>query len=308
MTFNPETLVERNRLKSQVRRWRLAAILLVAFLGLMNIAPKSVGGAPAGMDYIARVEIKGIINSDKEILDGIKSLADNAHVKAVLLQVDSPGGTAVGGEEYYQAIEELQKKKPVVALFNNISTSAAYLLAVPADRIYAHKATITGSIGALIEVPNVKGLADKLGVEMIAVKTGALKGAPSPFDAMTDDTKQMLQGMVDNFLGVFTESIVAHRHIPMEQVKQIADGRVFTGLQAVDNHLVDEIGGEDEALKWLQTQRHIPEKLKVYDVKLKKDKTGLLALLTTMAPGNTLIPKVFSLHGLLSIWQNSAIF
>lgn len=307
MPFNPEILLERARLKAKLRRWRLFAIVLLVVFGAMFAGGGNIESAGFGEDYIALIEIKGMIDIDREATEAIAEIADNKYIKAVLVSVDSPGGTAVGGEVFYDALAKLKQKKPVVALFNNMATSAAYLIATPADRIFAHKATITGSIGALVQFPNVKGLTEKVGVTMNTVKTGELKGEPTPFTEMSEASRQMLQGMVDDFQVVFIATIAKDRNMSLEDVQVLADGRVFTGQQAIRNKLVDAIGGEEDAVKWLEENRKLAKGLEVFKVELKKPETDLRKLLKTLGSGTDMVSKALSFTGLLSIWPNSAM-
>ncbi len=308
MVMGTDALLERIRIKNQVKKWRNIAIsvpVLLVFLFVSNSQGSSFSGF--SKDYIARININGIITGHKDKVEIISNLAKDKKLKAVILHIDSPGGTAVGGEVLYNAIERLNEKKPVVVVMNNVAASAGYLIAIPAERIFAHRATVTGSIGVILQSPNISVLAKKLGIKMDIVKTGAEKGEPSILGDMTPETRKIMQSVVDDFYDFFVKTIAEKRNMSEIEVRKLADGRIYTGQQAVDNKLVDEIGFEEEAVAWLRDNKDIKSSVKIRDVKLVKKKKGLEGLLSTFMGNKSLIPEVFSLQGLLSIWQKGAI-
>ena len=310
MAIDTDALLDRMKLKRQLKRWR-SLVIIMATLLLFFLALSAVPGLATthgfGQNYIALIDIKGLITADRDVRDSLTDIAENDRVKAVLVNIESPGGTAVGGEIIYEKLKEIQQHKPVVALMHNMATSAAYLIALPADRIYARKATITGSIGVILQSPNIEGLAQKIGVDMDVVKTGKLKGMPNPFKPLDEEARTVMQSMVDDFYQVFIDAIVVHRDLPKLKVMKLADGRVYTGRQALDNQLIDAIGGQEEAIAWLQDAKQLNPKLKVKNVQLKKKKSPLQELLGTVGGKFFPLSEQFSLHGLLSIWQNTII-
>jgi protease-4 len=216
-----------------------------------------------------------MILKDSEREDIIKKISEDDKIKAVILNVNSPGGSAVGGETLYNAIKELNEKKPVVTVFNSIATSAAYMISLGSEHIIAHNGTITGSIGVIMEIPNFKKLSDKIGVDFKYVRTSPLKGAPTLFDEPNPEAFDVLEGMMDDFYKFFIKIVAEEREISENEAKLLADGRVFSGLQAKRSGLVDAIGGEKDALEWLFTKKKLDKSLKIREVKLYKPESPL---------------------------------
>ncbi len=290
-------------MKKSVRFWRGTAIGIFIIFMIGMIAIK--GNFPA-QDYIARLNVTDMIMVDSLRDKAIAKVKDNDKVKAVIVNIDSPGGTAVGGEALYYSLLELKEKKPVVVTMNNMATSAAYLVATPADRIFAHKGTLTGSIGVILQVPNFGELAKKVGVEMQFVKTSPLKGSPSMFEKMDDNVYAIMKDLVDDFYDVFVDIIVKHRNLNKETVLALADGRVYSGKQALANGLIDEIGTEETAIKWLEENKNIKSGLRVSDIKYGEEKNPIEKLIKTFA-SESLVPEGLSMQGLVSVWRNAIV-
>ncbi|MBV8938751.1 MAG: signal peptide peptidase SppA [Alphaproteobacteria bacterium] len=307
MSFSADALLDRQYLKRALTRWRVIAVL-AAVIALVALAERHdfTGHAPIGIDYIARLTITGVVEDDKERDKLLTDLRDNPNVKAVLLRLDTPGGSAVAGEEIFTRLRLLAQKKPVVAVMRDLSASAGYLAALGADRIFAREGTLTGSIGVIIEGAEFSELEHKLGVTPLVVKTGPLKDAFSPFTKATPEATQAMQSVVNDFFRYFVTTVAARRNLPEAQVLQLADGRVFTGRQALNSKLIDAIGGEDEALAWLESDRKLPHGLHVRDAEVKHDK--LPAWLDHVT--GTVMQKFFpqsaaGLDGLVAIWHPS---
>jgi len=305
MTISPDIILERSRLKSSVSKWRIAAIILLGAL-LVAIAAKTSDSLIPG-DYIGRVSVTGIIEEDRDRDKALEELAKDNRAKAVILYIDSPGGTLVGGETLFNSLRDVAAKKPVVAVMGTLAASAGYLIATAADHIVAHSGTLTGSIGVLMQSFEVKDLADALGINFISVKSSPLKGSPSPFEKMTPEVEQAVRNLIDNSYEYFVNTVAGRRNINKEELKTIADGRVYSGNQAVEIKLVDEIGGEKEAIKWLEDTKKIKKNLNIRDVKTEKDEEGVEKYLLGLAGKAGIIPKEMALHGLLAIWNNSGI-
>lgn len=308
MVIDSDILLERGRLKRRVKTWRLLTITIATALIITVTGTYVKTPLPHHSDYIAYVDISGIINPSREIIQSLEDIGEDQNAKAVLLAIESPGGTAVGGEMLYESVARIQQQKPVVALMHNIATSAGYMVALPAERIYAHKGTITGSIGVILQSPNVSELSQKIGITMDTVKTGQLKGEPSPFDQMSPEGREVMQAMVNNFYDFFVQTILDNRPIQREQLLSLADGRVFTGLQAQQYNLIDAIGGENEALAWLHKQKDIDPAIKVRKVKLEKERSPLQELLGSWGYDFPVFSGHFSSGGLLSIWKNTVTY
>ncbi len=184
----------------------------------------------------------------------LRKAAENKKIKAVLLRINSPGGTVATSQELNQAVIELREKKPVFSSMGDVAASGGYYVACATDKIYANPGTLTGSIGVILNGMNFKGLADKLGIQPQVVKSGLFKDIASPYRPMTEDERKILQNMIDDSYDQFVNAVATGRKMKVEDVKKLADGRIYTGRQAKKNGLIDELGSYQDALKGLQAQ------------------------------------------------------
>jgi protease-4 len=300
MAFEADLLVDRRRLKRNLATWRTLAILALAGIAALLIVQRT-GGLGVG-HQIGRLWVEGIILDDDERLDALKDLARNENVKALVVRIDSPGGTVVGGETLYRALREVSEKKPVVAVIGGLGASAAYMTAIACDRIFAHEGTVTGSIGVIMQATEVTQLMQKLGITTEAIKSGPLKAAPSPLEPITPAARAHAQEIVAEMFQMFLGMVTERRNLSDDAMKLVADGRVFIGRNALSLKLIDEIGGESEAIAWLEKERGVAKELPVRDVKYGSDTSGLLDLVGSaarrMLGGNRL-----TLDGLVAVWH-----
>jgi protease-4 len=258
--------------------------------------------------HIARVSVSGLITEDRKLTDAIEKLADDGQVKAVILSIDSPGGSVAGGETIHDAIARVAARKPVAVTMGGLAASAGYMIALPATRIFAREATLTGSIGVLLETGVVSGLLGKLGIGATVVRSGPLKDEPSLVRPLSPQGREVLQGLVNDMYDQFVHMVVTGRHMDEAKVRSLADGRAYTGRQALGLGLVDAIGGEREAKAWLVSSKGISEGLPVDDLA-----TGgfagraLSGSLGSVVEGvwKTLISQSVSLDGAWAVWQRS---
>lgn len=194
------------------------------------------------------VRIEGVIIDSVDIIEQIDEFADDDGIRAVVLRINSPGGGVVASQEIYQSVRELRKKKKVVASMGAVAASGGYLIAVAADRVVANPGTITGSISALMHFADVQELMKKVGVRSSVVKSGKFKDIGSPVREMTGEEKQLIQGIVDDIYDQFTQIIAENRKVPLGTIIGLADGRIFSGRQALAVKLVDELGGLQDAV------------------------------------------------------------
>ncbi|HDO52720.1 MAG TPA: signal peptide peptidase SppA [Rhizobiales bacterium] len=319
MTLRADFLVDRRRLKRSLALWRLlaiaAAVALVAGLAFQSDDfATAIGYKP----HIARVNISGLIREDTDREEMLKDIAKSKHVKAVILRVNSPGGTTVGGESLHRAIQNLRKKKPVVAVFSTVATSAAYMAGIASDHVIARGSSITGSVGVILQWAEVTELLGKLGIKMEEVKSGALKAIPSPFQPLDEAGRALTQEMVSESQKWFVDLVAKSRSIDPGAIPGLTEGRIYSGRQALKLKLIDQLGGEDDAIAWLEEKRKIEKDLKVIDWKAKESQstdwlritaksvaiwTGLpaTALDKLFAPGNAL--ERVQLDGLVSVWH-----
>jgi protease-4 len=317
MTTDIDTLLERRAQRRRLSLWRAAAIILAGIAGLALLFGGETGGFGA-RDQIARVVFEGMITEDRDQLELLKKLGEAKEVKAVVLAVNSPGGTTTGGEALFGAIEELKAKKPVVAVCGTMATSAAYMISLATDRIVARGNTITGSVGVIFQLPEFSGLLDKLGVKMHEIKSGPLKASPSMFQPLDEGGRAVATEMVMESQAWFVGLVKQRRGIDVAAVPGLTDGRIYSGRQALGYNLIDAIGGEREAIAWLEAEKGVPGGLPVRDWKPKEtDRFGWLmgstgrlrdllglgeADLGTLLLGAETMQRL-RLDGLLSVWQ-----
>jgi protease-4 len=321
MAFETETVLDRRRLRRRLSSWRALAVIaaLLAF-GLIVFASAD-GMGLAERRQIARVSIEGFISENRDQLKLFKRIADDKQVMAVILFINSPGGTTTGGEALFEAIRELSKVKPVVGQMGTVAASAAYIAGIATDHIVARGNTITGSVGVIFQWPEVSQLMEKLGVKMNEIKSGPLKANPSPFSPVDEAGKAAAEQMVAESQRWFVGLVASRRGIDTAAVAGLEQGRVYSGREAVANKLVDQIGGEAEAVKYLEEKRNIPKGLKVVDFKPKAEGGWGLMSLSVAALGRLVgertadsIGRLFDaddafarlrLDGLVSLWQGS---
>ena len=319
MSFTADQIVDRRRLRRKLSFWRLAAFLAAAVAIVAGAGLIASGGRLPGIvePQIARLSIEGFITDNQDQLDLIDELAEADAVKGVIVAIDSTGGASAGGEALYDALRRLAAKKPVVAEMRTVGASAAYMAAIATDHIIARRSTLTGSIGAIFQYPEVSGLLDHLGVKVEDIASSPLKAQPSPFKPASEEAKAVLAGVVRDIHGWFVDLVAERRGLARSDALTLADGRIFTGQQALAVNLIDEIGGEREAIAWLKT-RGVDDTLPVRDWRPKSTDGGLLSARAIAffigrelglardlpaAAFDYLVPERLKLDGLVSVWQ-----
>jgi len=305
MSLETDLLLDRRRLKRRLVFWRVLSVIAVVAAVLAGL--RSSGLAPGG-SHIARVSVDGLIIENRKLTEAINDLATDSSVRALIVSINSPGGSVAGGESLHDAITRVSEHKPVVAVMRGLAASAGYMVAVPANRIFAREATLTGSIGVLLETGEVSGLLGKLGISAEVFRSGPLKDEPSLVRPLSPEGKEVLQGLVNDMYDQFVGMVATGRHIDTAKVRGMADGRAYTGRQALSLGLVDAIGGEREAKAWLASEKGVPADLPVEDVST----TGFArqAISGQLGPmlqdiWKMLISQSVSLDGAWAIWQRS---
>ncbi len=275
MTLTADEIIERRRMRRKLTFWRVAAFLLLA--GAI-VALAGAGGlfANAGREHIARVEIEGFISDDRALIEMLDKISRTDRVRAVILDISSPGGSTAGGEAIYEAVRKLNEKKPVVASVGTLAASAAYMIACGSERIVARRSSIVGSIGVLFQYADASVLLDKVGVKVDAIKSSPLKAEPSPFGPASEEAKQMIGRVVNDSYEYFVGLVAERRKLEPFKARQLADGSIFTGSQGLANGLVDQLGGEDAAKDWLTESKSIPADLKIIEWKPDRDNGRIL--------------------------------
>ncbi len=299
MSFDPDAVIDRRRLKRKLRWWQAATLLAAA---LAIIAGLQASDLLFKRDTVARLRVTGLIVEEPRRDALLAVIAEDSSVRALIVHLDSHGGTVVGGEDLYHSLRAVSKNKPVVAVMGTVATSAAYMTAVAGDRVFAREGTITGSIGVLFKTADITGMLDKLGIKPESLKSGPLKAVPSPTEPMTGEARIATQALVLDLFDFFIDLVAERRPLGRAQVLQLADGRVYTGRQAVANGLVDAIGGETAARDWLAEAKDIPRKIRAVTVKPKRERTKLSDALLRIT-GKSLFSNALTLDGLLSVWH-----
>jgi protease-4 len=282
MASPADDLIDRRRLRRKLSFWRIATILVLGAAVIATalfLRPDGFSGGP--VNHIAKVKIEGTITEDDELLERLDDIRKADSVKGVILTIDSPGGTTAGGEAIYEEIRRLAEAKPVVAQVGTLAASAGYMIASASDHIVARQSSIVGSIGVLVQFPDVTALMDKLGIKLEEVKSSPLKAEPSPFSPTTEEERAMIRRMILDSYDWFVDLVTERRGMARDEVLRLADGSIFTGRQALANKLVDELGGEREAVAWLGT-KGVDAELRVVEWK-KKEESSFLSLLGSRA-------------------------
>jgi protease-4 len=309
MLSDAELIVDRRRLKRRLTWWRIAAVVLaIAGIAALTWSP---GNFKTFENHIARVRIDGLITGDQATLDLLDQLALAEKVKGVIIRIDSPGGTTAGSEAIYEAVRKIAKDKPVVAVMDTVAASGGYITAIAADHIVARGNTITGSIGVIFSFPEVSKLLDTIGVKFEELKSGELKAEPSPYKPVSDKVRAVSMEMVQDGFDWFTGLVAERRALPLPRVVELADGRAYTGRQAIAVKLIDELGGEEKAIAWLADEKKLSADLKIVDWAPKggSDPTGLGFKVTDVVLGALGLDSLRSraerskLDGLLVLWH-----
>ena len=316
MALDTESLIDRRRLKRRLTAWRIAAVTLgLLALGLFLLSDSTGSGSGSLLPHVARVTVSGIITDDRKMNELIEKVAKSGQVKAVILNINSPGGTTTGGEAMYDNIRSLAEKKPVVAVCGTLATSAAYIVALASDRIFVYGNTITGSVGVIFQWAQVTELLKTLGIKVEEVRSGPLKAVPSPFEPTDEQARAMTEEMVQEAKVWFVDLVSERRDIEAPSIPGLTDGRIYSGRQAVELKLADDIGDEKAAMNWLVKERNVPRGLKIVDWKPASESSGLSgwlfqSLAATMGlSANRLagiagqITATLKLDGLVSVWH-----
>ena len=253
-------LYERRRLRRRIGFWRLVALLAV-----IGAAAALVWQAAPRGPYIARHAVLGVILDDPARDDLMREIADDPRAVALILRIDSPGGSVAGAEALYESLRIVAARKPVVAVMGEVAASGGYIAALAADHIVARGNTITGSIGVIAEFPNVERLLDTLGIDFSRVASAPLKAEPSPLREPSAAALAAQQALIDDAYGWFVGLVAERRGLTDAEARALGDGRVYSGRQALEARLIDAIGAEPEALAWLEAGRGIEPGLPVRD-------------------------------------------
>jgi protease IV len=283
MSLDSDVIVDRRRIRRKLTFWRVVAVLLAiaAIVAVGTMATPNGRRAFAGTGTIARVNIEGLIRSDQDRVEALERLA-NSKAAAVIVHINSPGGTTAGSEQLYDALAQLRAKKPLVVVVEGLAASGGYITAIAADHIIAQQTSLVGSIGVLFQFPNFTDLLKTVGVTVEEVKSSPLKASPNGFEPTSPEARAALDALVKDSYAWFRGLVKERRGMDDALLEKVADGRVFTGRQAVDLKLIDQLGDEKTAVAWLVAQKGVKSDLPVQDFKLAP-RFGDLTFLRTAA-------------------------
>ena len=318
MSVAADLLVDRRRLRRQVSLWRVLAIgvALISVIGAgFAFFGRSLGGSA---QHIARVRIDGLITGKQETLD-LLARAERSQAKALILRINSGGGTTSGSEALFLAVKRVAAKKPVIAVIDGVGASGAYMTAIGAERILANGSAVVGSIGVIAQYPNLVKLLDTLGIKVEAVRSSPLKAMPSGIEVTPPEARAALEETVQESYRWFRALVGERRNLEGAALNTVADGRVFTGRQALELKLIDALGGEHEAVSWLETEKSLPKNLRIVEYKPAETFRGLAGLSAMKAVADLLGMQVQpeiaetvrqvlgpnALDGLVSLWHPS---
>ncbi len=321
MSLDADLIVDRRRMRRKLTFWRVFAVVIfaLAVVGAAVQVSNRTGFAGAGA-YLARVTIKGLIRDDQERAQLLDRLARASTARAVVVHVDSPGGTTAGSEQLYDALMRLKDKKPLVIVVDGLAASGGYITALAGDHIVAKQTSLVGSIGVLFQYPNVVDLLDKIGVKVESIKSSPLKAAPNGYEPTSPEARAAIESIIRDSYAWFRGLVQDRRHLNDDELQAVADGRVFTGHQGIGLRLVDEIGDERAGIAWLASAKGVDSKLPVRDYQLHS-RFGDLPFLHAMAAAaldaaglSTLARRIddwggvqaverLNLDGLLALWH-----
>src|SRR5580692_3418659 len=321
MSLDADLIVDRRRIRRKLTFWRIVAfgLIILAIVGVATLGSRRFGLTGVS-PYIARVTISGLIRDDRDRVEALERLGKSKMARAVIIHVDSPGGTTAGSEQLFDALSQLRDKKPMVVVVDGLAASGGYITAIAGDHIIAQQTSLVGSIGVLFQFPNVSDLLDKIGVKVESIKSTPLKAAPDGFEPTSPEARAAINAIIQDSYAWFKGLVQSRRHLNDDQLAAIDDGRVFTGHQGIDNKLVDELGDERTALAWLGKEKGVDTSLSVRDYELRSrfgdlpflhasvvallDATGLTTLARRFDDwGMVAEVERFNLDGLLALWH-----
>jgi protease IV len=269
MSLDADLIVDRRRMRRKLTFWRVlaVAVVVIAVIAVARAMSGRVGGS-GGRDYVARVTISGLIRGDRDRVEALDRLGRTSAARAVIVHVDSPGGTTAGSEQLMDALTRLKLRKPLVIVVDGLAASGGYITAMAGDHIVAQQTSLVGSIGVLFQFPNVTDLLKTIGVKVEEIKSTPLKAAPNGYEPTSPEARAALDSIVKDSYAWFRGVVQDRRHIEGEALDHVADGRVFTGRQAVELKLIDEIGDEVTAKSWLTREKNISASLPVRDFRM----------------------------------------
>ena len=285
--------------------WRSLAAVAIALALFAWVGLADLGNFTKKGDHVALLSIDGIIISDNLRRDALAAVAEDESAKALVMRINSPGGTFVGSDDLFNSVREVAAQKPVVAVIGDVAASGGYIAAIAADRIYARQGSITASVGVIFQSPRVTGLMDNVGVAIDVWRSGDLKARPSPLEETPPEAATQAQEMVDELFVIFLDMVEKRRALPPESIALIRDGRVVTGATALKLGLIDALGVERDGRVWLQAEKQVSEDLPVRDItpKGKFEGNGWVSIALSWVFNTKQQSDGLLLSGLLALWR-----
>ena len=244
--------------KSQIIKFFILVILLFFTAIVINQNYKK-------KPFIAKIYLEGMITSESNLVEKIDQLKQKQNLKGILLTINSPGGTFVSSKEIYDTLKFFDEKIPVAIYMKEVATSGAYLVSLGADQIFANTGTITGSVGVILQTADISVLLDKIGVSPLVIKSGDLKATPNPLEKTNDEQIKYIKNIVLLMQEEFSKIVKLERELTWDNLEKISDGRIFTGNQAKEINLIDEIGAENDAIDWIKKKAGLDDNIKIID-------------------------------------------
>lgn len=293
--------IERDFYEERRRKWRRSAFwkgfLIAGLLALLIGIVLGSGPLMATRDHVARVDLSGIIVDDEDRNRMLDDLADAEHARAVILRINSPGGTTVGSEAIYEAVRRIAETRPVVAVMGEVAASGGYIAGIAADHIVARGNTITGSIGVIMEYPDFTEVMDRFGIGLETVRSSPLKAEPSPFRETNPVARARDEAMVAESYDWFRDLVGDRRGLTGNALDAVANGGVFSGRMALERGLVDEIGGEAEAVAWLESREAGLGDLLIRDWEIERETSALGSLVGALGANSGILEEISRLRG-----------
>lgn len=272
----------------------------VYFLGILFLIFFLQRAFDTDSPFIAKVSINSIILNDSDLLKRIDNLKNNNSLKGIIIDINSPGGTVVSSQELYSRFKDLGKSVPIVASMKEVAASGGYMVALAADRIFGYEGTITGSIGVIMQSVNIESMLETLGIEPVIFKSGALKASPNPLESLDSDQEKVINNIINNIHQQFIDMVKENRDILVQNLSLISDGRIFTGIEAKNINLIDEIGSEQDAIDWIKDKTKIDDKIKIINI---SDESKILNFLNFLPFKDIMVKNIFFSNGLYAIWN-----
>ena len=252
-------------------------------------------------DFIATISIEGIISNPEDTLNDLENINKSSNAKALLVNINSPGGTFVSSKELYDKIKEISKKIPVVTYMREMATSGGYLVSLASQKIFSNIGTITGSVGVILQTAEITELLEKIGINPIVIKSGKLKATPNPLEGLSENDSKYLNDVIKSMQLEFLSLLSENRNIESKTLEIISDGRIFTGKQAKELNLIDFIGSKSDAIKWLKDEAKLPQDIDILDYSKENQYEKLISMRLFDKNFNFLKKNIYS--GFLAIWD-----